>query len=73
MCSICKTGRLKPGKTNVVLDRDDVILVFKDVPAQICDNCGEYYLDQTTSENIFSKAEKAVESGAEIEVVRYVA
>ncbi|MFA5480746.1 MAG: type II toxin-antitoxin system MqsA family antitoxin [Candidatus Muiribacteriota bacterium] len=72
-CSICKTGCLEAGFTTVVLNKNDAILIFKDVPADICDNCGEYYLSEEISKNIYDKAEKALKNGAEVEIIRYVA
>ncbi|MCH6588258.1 MAG: YgiT-type zinc finger protein, partial [Proteobacteria bacterium] len=46
---------------------------IKGVPADICENCGEYYLSATVSEKVMAKAEAAVENGAEVEILRYVA
>ena len=69
-CVICKNGETNKGLTTVTLERDGSVIVFKDVPAQICENCGEYYLDETTSKQLFSDAEKAVNQGTEIEVIR---
>jgi len=43
-CLICKTGTTQQGTTTVTLERDTTVIVIKDVPAQVCDNCGEYYL-----------------------------
>ena len=43
-CVICKQGDTKPGKVTVTLKRDGCTVIFKDVPAQVCENCGEYYL-----------------------------
>ena len=38
-CAICKEGRTQLGKTTVTLERTGMTIVFKDVPAQICENC----------------------------------
>ncbi|MGH7938508.1 MAG: type II toxin-antitoxin system MqsA family antitoxin, partial [Bryobacteraceae bacterium] len=40
-CTICKKGETAPGTATVTLERGGLTLVVKDVPAQICDNCGE--------------------------------
>ena len=37
-CAICKNGDTKEGMTTITFDRDGMILVVKDVPAQICTN-----------------------------------
>jgi len=40
-CVICKHGETREGTTTVTFDRDGMTLVVKDVPAQVCTNCGE--------------------------------
>lgn len=46
---------------------------FKKVPAEICDNCGEYYLSDAVTEQVLQKAESAINNGAELEILRYAA
>lgn len=72
-CVICKHGTLSPGFTTVVLTRGATTVVIKDVPADICGNCGEYYLTPEMSEKIAQLAEDAIKKGAEIEIIRYAA
>ena len=43
-CVICKHGETKDGTTTIILEREGSTIVFKDVPAKICDNCGENML-----------------------------
>lgn len=69
-CIICKNGETNKGLTTVTLERNGSVIVFKDVPATICDNCGEYYLDEATSTQLFNKAANAVKQGTEVEVIR---
>ena len=45
-------------------------VVSKDVPAQVCPNCGEYYLDADVSKKLMAGASTAFELGTEIEIVR---
>lgn len=72
-CLICKTGETRPGTTTVTLEREDTIVVIKDVPAQVCDNCGEYYLEEDVSARIYALAEEAVKRKVEVEVLHYAA
>ena len=44
-CIICKHGETKTGTATVTLTRDQLTLVVKGVPAQVCDNCGEEYVE----------------------------
>ncbi|MGM0620311.1 MAG: type II toxin-antitoxin system MqsA family antitoxin [Bacteroidota bacterium] len=68
-CVICKNGRTHKGKTTVTLERGGTIVIIKDVPAMICENCGEYYLDKKTTQEILKRAEESVQKGSEIEVI----
>lgn len=43
-CAICRNGYTIEGNITVVLERDQTTLVFKKVPAKICENCGGEYL-----------------------------
>ncbi|MCK4764098.1 MAG: type II toxin-antitoxin system MqsA family antitoxin [Candidatus Aminicenantes bacterium] len=72
-CVICKSGSAHPGVTDVVLQRGDTTIIFKNVPADVCKNCGEYYLDETVTEEILKRAEEAVIKGAEVEILKYIA
>jgi len=72
-CVICKQGRTHGGMTTVTLGRGHTTVVIKDVPAEICENCGEYYLSEEVTEKVHDLAEQAVQHGVEIEVLHYAA
>ena len=72
-CQICKNGDTKQGKVSVTLERGKTVVLIREVPAEICNNCGEYYLSEETTENILLKAENAVKNNAELEILRYAA
>jgi YgiT-type zinc finger domain-containing protein len=72
-CVICKHGETKPGLVTVTLERDEFIVVIKKVPAELCNNCGEYYLNDEITEQVLERAEVAVNNGAEVEIIRYAA
>jgi YgiT-type zinc finger domain-containing protein len=72
-CVVCKTGEVAPGKTTVTLQRGETTVIVKDVPAQVCDNCGEYYLSAEMTEKVMALAEAAVRKGAEVEILRWAA
>jgi hypothetical protein len=57
----------------VTLQRGDATVIIKGVPADVCGNCGEYYLSETVSGEILERAEHALERGAEVEILRYAA
>lgn len=72
-CLICKQGQTAPGQVTVTMQRGDCTIIIKEVPAQVCDNCGEYYLDETTTGMLLARAEAAVQQGAEVEIIRFAA
>ena len=61
-CITCKHGHTQPGKMTATLERGDTTIVVKEVPADICDNCGEEYLSQAISEQLLKQAEEAVKA-----------
>ncbi len=70
-CVICKNGVTAKGKTTVTLNRGESVVVIKDVPARVCGNCGEYYLDDATAGKVYRQADEAVKRHAEVEIFRY--
>lgn len=70
-CVICKHGETSPGFTTVTLQRGDHTLIIKSVPAEICDNCGEYYLSDDVATRLYRQAEQSQKRGAEVEIGRY--
>jgi YgiT-type zinc finger domain-containing protein len=72
-CVICKIGETRPGKATVTLERDGTTLVIKNVPADICANCGEEYVNADTTELLLGMAEECVRSGVQVSVREYVA
>ncbi|CCI00434.1 type II toxin-antitoxin system MqsA family antitoxin [Microcystis aeruginosa] len=72
-CVICKNGTTRSSFVTVTLERDNCIVILKQVPADICQNCGEYYLSESVTAEVLQKAEDAVNKGAEVEIIRYVA
>jgi len=72
-CVICKQGGTRPGTTTVTLTQGESTIVVKNVPADICENCGEYYLSEEISSQIMAMAEEAVQLNHEVEVIQYAA
>ena len=72
-CLFCKQGQTHPGKVTTVLERGETMVIFKGVPAEICENCGEYYLSESVTGELLERAEKAIENGAEVEILRFAA
>ena len=50
-CDLCG-GALQPGKTTLEIWHGDELLVIKDVPADVCQQCQEAYVSATVSERL---------------------
>jgi YgiT-type zinc finger domain-containing protein len=72
-CALCRQGSTSPGLVTVLLQRGETTVIVKQVPAEICENCSEYYLTQEVTENLLVRAEAAVKNGAEVDILRYAA
>jgi YgiT-type zinc finger domain-containing protein len=72
-CAICKHGQTQLGHATVALTRGSTTIVLREVPAEVCANCGEYYLSAEVTAVVLERAERAVQQGAEVEIVRYAA
>jgi YgiT-type zinc finger domain-containing protein len=69
-CTLCKVGATEKGKVPITLERDGAIVLIKDVPAEVCTNCGHYYLSEEITRLVMEKGNTAIESGAELEVFK---
>ena len=72
-CVLCKHGETRPGQTTVTLQRDETTVILKGVPAEVCLDCGEYYLSEDVTEKVLECAERATQNGAEVEIIRFAA
>jgi YgiT-type zinc finger domain-containing protein len=72
-CAICQNGSTTDEHITVTLDRDQTILVFKGVPAQVCDNCGEEYVSAEINRKLLEMAGEAARRGVTLELLQYAA
>lgn len=72
-CTICKQGEVVAGTTTVTLERGDTTVAVKSVPAGVCGNCGEEYIDETTTRQLMEIADAAARTGVQIEVRQFAA
>ena len=70
-CTICKHGETVEGFTTVTLEKSGSTIVFKQVPALVCDNCGETYIKDKVTNEILTQAQEIVKSGVEVDVRHY--
>jgi YgiT-type zinc finger domain-containing protein len=70
-CVVCKQDETKPGTTTVTLERDGATVVIKGVPARVCPNCGEEYVDERVTRKLLQTAEDAVRHGVQVDIRQY--
>ncbi len=70
-CVICKHGETRPGQATVTLERNGTTLVIKGVPANVCANCGEEYVDEGITAKLLKTADEAARSGVQVDVREY--
>ncbi|HMW63064.1 MAG TPA: type II toxin-antitoxin system MqsA family antitoxin [Accumulibacter sp.] len=70
-CPICRQGETRPGAVTVPFERDGMTIVFREVPALVCENCGEAFHDEAVAAALLKQAEQAALAGVEIDVRRF--
>lgn len=69
-CGLCK-GTLTPGKVNHIVDLEEGIIIIKDVPANVCKQCGEYYVDTQIALTLESIVDEVRKNKAEVLIINY--
>lgn len=69
-CFLCK-GKMKAGFTAHMMELPNCILVVKNVPCFICEQCGEVAFDSDVIEQLDRIAAKVGDVMTEIAVVQY--
>ena len=72
-CVVCKQAETRPGLTTVTLERGDSMFVVREVPAQVCPNCGEDYVDSQVTAELLRSSESLSSAGAQVDIRRYAA
>ena len=67
-CLMCRRAETRAGTTTVTLERGGLRLVVKNVPAQVCPNCGEAYVDEADTIRLLATAGDMARAGAVVDV-----
>lgn len=62
-CLICKVGKPVEGEASVQLLRGEFHLLVSGVPALVCPDCGEAFLDEVTAEAVLTIGQRLEEQG----------
>jgi YgiT-type zinc finger domain-containing protein len=59
------------GKVNHIVDLGDGIIIIKNVPANICRQCGEYYVDTQTALKLENIVDRVRKDKAEVLIISF--
>lgn len=70
-CPLCK-GNMEPGTTILPFDmKNGRIIVVLNVPALVCEQCGEEYVDMGVTRNVEDLLDRAERDGLSMGFVEY--
>jgi YgiT-type zinc finger domain-containing protein len=72
-CSACRSPNLKPGTATVMSEREGRVAIVRDVPALLCEQCGEEYFDINVSQTVYDISERIFARGKDVEITKFAA
>lgn len=72
ICPLCG-GQLCEGLATIPFVRDSIVVVVKEVPAEICSECNESYMKGDAVDRIEELLQNLKDMAAEVSVVHYKA
>ena len=69
-CFMCK-GETEKKLVNYLVDIDNTIIIIKEVPANVCKQCGERYFDNDVMKNLEKIIDEVKRVSIEISIVNY--
>lgn len=60
ICLVCKHRKMEQGTTILPIEREGEILLITGIPAQVCANCGEAYVEENTAIGVQNLANKTL-------------
>jgi YgiT-type zinc finger domain-containing protein len=64
-------GALKPGFATVTFNKNGTVIVFKNVPAQVCDTCQDFVVDEETARELLKLSAEEASRGIEVSIINY--
>jgi YgiT-type zinc finger domain-containing protein len=65
-CIVCHNGETHPGTTTVTFHREGQTVVVNEVPAEVCENCGEAYVSEDVTTQVLEIAAHARKAHAQV-------
>ena len=67
-CGVCKNGETIQGKSGITLTKGKLVVVFRNVPTDICHDCGEEYISENTTKLLLQTADESFQKGIELDL-----
>ncbi|MGE5376921.1 MAG: type II toxin-antitoxin system MqsA family antitoxin [Bacteroidota bacterium] len=71
ICLICRQSELVGGLTSIQFARAEMRYVIEHVPAQVCPNCNEAYVEEDVAEKLLRMTEELSATGVFEGVAEY--
>jgi len=65
-CIVCHHGQTHPGTTTVTFHHGGQTVVVNEVPAEVCENCGEAYVSEEVTAQLLEIAAQARKPEAQV-------
>ncbi len=72
ICPMCK-GKMETSTVNFPIDFKTYFILVKNVPALVCEQCGEFFIDDETHIQLENIVEKNKKSNIEFEIIKFAA
>lgn len=71
ICLICRQAEIVDGFTSLNFQRGEMHLIINNVPAHVCQSCGEAYVEEEVTVQLLQNAEKNYKVGILEEEIDY--
>jgi YgiT-type zinc finger domain-containing protein len=69
-CVMCR-GLMEEKTINHIVDKDGHITIIKNVPAKVCKQCGESFIDHSVAVKLEELLEKYSSNNVEVLIINY--
>ncbi len=70
VCPLCG-GEQRPGHTTMTIDLEKAVIVVRKVPAEVCQQCGESWIDHETARRLEGLVEEVRRKPTEVEILHW--
>ena len=70
-CKTCQQGVMELGETPVARQKGEAVVLIQAVPAHVCLNCDEHYLEETVASRIKEIVNEAFKPKAKVIIATY--